>query len=469
MKTLSPLVFIITSLMVPVISAASQNWTMVETARDKGHLLSPVDTATVPSVEAAIIALDPTQQFQEIIGFGGALTESSAWVLAQLTPEKCLEVIRRYYDPKEGIGYTLARTHLNSSDFSLSMWALDETPGDYELHDFTLEPMRRWLMPLLHDAAQITGTDCFKLIVSPWSPPAWMKTNFRMDDGGSLWGEYAPSWANYYVKFVEAMRHEENLKVWAFTVQNEPEAKQVWESCLYPPEQERNFVRDHLGPAMERAGLTDVKLIAHDHNRDILEAHADATLGDPATAKYLWGLGLHWYVSNDFEVSSRVHAKYPDKAILFTEGCWEGGKNLGRWEHGEGYARQMIGDMSNWVCGYIDWNIVLDQRGGPNHVGNFCDAPVLVDTNTKEIRYTPAFFYIAHFSKFVIPGAHRIASSGGPAELQSIAFANPDGSLVTIVLNETAAAVAFSLSANGDPRACSIAAHAIQTYVTTLN
>ncbi len=469
MKTRYSLLPVLFTLIAPVISSAAPIWTVYETARDTGRLLAQVEAPAASSATSPVIALDPAQHFQEIVGFGGALTESSAWVLAQLSPEKRLEVLRRYYDPTEGIGYTLARTHLNSCDFSLSMWALDETPGDYELHDFTLEPMRRWLMPLLHDAEQITGPNRFKLIVSPWSPPAWMKTNFRMDDGGSLRSEYAAPWANYYVKFVEAMRREENLNVWAFTIQNEPEAKQVWESCLYTPEQERNFVRDHLGPAMERAGLTDVKLITHDHNRDILEAHADATMGDPATAKYLWGLGLHWYVSNDFEVSSRVHAKYPDKPILFTEGCWEGGENLGRWEHGEGYARQMIGDMSNWVCGYVDWNIVLDQRGGPNHVGNFCDAPVLVNTDTKEVRYTPAFFYIAHFSKFVLPGARRIASSGGPAELQSIAFANPDGSLATIVLNEKDSAVSFTLSAGDESLVCSIPARAIQTYVTTIN
>jgi glucosylceramidase len=170
-------------------------------------------------------------------------------------------------------------------------------------------------------------------------------------------------------------------------------------------------------------------------------------------------------VSNDFAASSRVHAAFPDKHILFTEGCWEGGKNIGAWEHGEGYARQMIGDFQNWVCGFIDWNIVLDQRGGPNHVGNFCDAPVIIDTRTGEVRYQSAYYYIGHFSRYVQVGARRIASSGGPATLQSIAFANPDGSLVTIVLNETGASVSFALAANGESLACAIPAHAIQSYV----
>jgi glucosylceramidase len=324
--------------------------------------------------------------------------------------------------------------------------------------------MRRWVMPLLHDANRAAGGK-LHILASPWSPPSWMKTNNRMDDGGSLRGEYAPAWAQYFVKFVQAMQSEEKLPIWALTVQNEPQAKQVWESCLYTPEQEAAFVRDHLGPALERAGLKDIKLLSLDHNRDIMEKHAAASFGAPAVAKYLWGLALHWYVSNDFAASSRVHAAYPDKPILFTEGCWEGGKTIGIWEHGEGYARQMIGDFRNWVCGFIDWNIVLDQRGGPNHVGNFCDAPVIIDTRSGEVRYQSGYYYIGHFSRYVKVGAHRIASSAGPAALQSVAFVNPDGSLVTVVLNESDSAVGFALSAAGENLACTIPAHAIQTYL----
>jgi glucosylceramidase len=291
-----------------------------------------------------------------------------------------------------------------------------------------------------------------------------MKTNNRMDDGGSLRGEYAPAWARYLVKFAQAMKEQEGLPIWALTVQNEPEAHQVWESCLYTPQQERDFVRDHLGPALAAAGLSDVKLLSLDHNRDIEEKYADASLGDPATAKYLWGLGLHWYVSEDFAASSRVHAKYPEKHILFTEGCVESGKLVGRWDNGERYARNIIGDFRNWVCGFIDWNIVLDQRGGPNHVGNFCDAPVIINTETKEVSYGSSFYYIGQFSKFVQPGAYRIASSGGPAVLQSIAFVNPDRSVVVVVLNVSDAAIDFPLELSGTTVACHIPAHAIQTY-----
>jgi len=458
---------IVSAILFAPLGLSARTWTVTETARDNSHRLSVVAAAAaVAEGSAAVtITLDPARRFQEMVGFGGALTESSAWVLGQVSPEKRTEILRRYYDPKEGNGYTLARTHINSCDFSLNQWELDPTAGDYDLLNFSLQPMRRWLLPLLHAANAAAGGK-LNILASPWSPPSWMKSNNRMDDGGSLRSEYAPAWAQYYVKFIQAMRAEK-LPVWALTVQNEPEAKQVWESCLYTPEQERAFVRNHLGPALDKAGLTDVKLLSFDHNRDIFEKFASASFGDPATAKYLWGAALHWYVSNDHAASSRVHDAHPDKHVLFTEGCFEGGSAIGAWSHGEGYARQMIGDFRNWVCGFIDWNIVLDQRGGPNHVGNFCDAPVIIDTRTGEVRYQSGYYYIGHFSRYVQPGAHRIASDGGPAPLQSVSFVNPDGSLATVVLNETDAPVSFALSAEGASLACLIPAHGIQTYLGT--
>ncbi|HLP08378.1 MAG TPA: glycoside hydrolase family 30 protein [Opitutaceae bacterium] len=450
-----------------VVSAAenSRRWSVIETARDTGHLLAPVAAPASAVTDAPSIICDPAQRFQEIVGFGGALTESAAWTLAQLPAERRDEVLRHYFDPREGIGYTLARTHINSCDFSLGSWSLDDTPGDTELRDFSLAPMRRWLLPLIHDARRVAGGERLRLLASPWSPPAWMKTNGAMADGGELRADCRDAWARFFVRFLETMQREEQIPVWALTVQNEPEAKQVWESCIYTPEAERDFVRDHLGPTLARSGFAGVKLLVHDHNRDILEAHAQATFGDPAAAQYVWGTALHWYVSDDFAASTRVHDAFPDKAILFTEGCLEGGMQPGRWDRGERYATNIIGDLRNWVCGWIDWNIALDLTGGPNHVGNLCDAPVLVDTAAGTVRYQNSFYYIAHFSRYVQPGARRIASSGGPADLQSIAFANPDGSLALIVLNATDSARDFALTVGTETLACQIPGHAIQTYL----
>jgi glucosylceramidase len=451
------------------VPGAEGAWTIFETAQANGHLL-----AEVPAVSgapgSAVITCDPSQQFQAIEGFGGALTESSAWVLAQLPADRRAEVLRRYYDPREGIGYTLARTHINSSDFSLGTWALDPVAGDTSLVHFSLDPMRKWVLPLIHETQTIAGPSHFHLLASPWSPPSWMKTNGKMTYGGTLRPEYTQAWADYLVRFIRDMETQEHIPVWALTVQNEPAATQTWESCIYSAADERDFIRDHLGPALAKSGQSGVHLCILDHNRDLIDKWTKTIYSDPAAARFVWGTAMHWYVSEDYAAPTRAHAAFPDKPTLFTEGCNDRGEAkgkfvLGMWEHGERYAHSMVNDFRNWVCGWIDWNIVLDQTGGPNHVGNFCDAPVIVDTETGATSYTPAFYYIGHFSRFVHPGAKRIGSSGGPAGLESVAFLNPDGGLAVVVLNTSNLPVEFSLSYGGAPVACRIPARAIQTYV----
>ena len=467
-----PALALLASLAVPSSRGAS-TWSVYETAKDNGHRLSDISADAVPAGTSPSVAIscDPSQQFQSIEGFGGALTESSGWVLGQLSPESRAEVIRRYYDPKEGIGYTLARTHINSCDFSIGEWSLDPVAGDTELAHFSLQPMRAWVLPLIHEAQSAAGSSNFHLLASPWSPPSWMKTNGKTTDGGSLRPEYRKAWADYFVRFVSAMDKEEHIPVWSLTVQNEPAAVQTWESCVYSAADERDFIRDHLGPDLAAAGMGGVHLCILDHNRDLMDAWTKTVYSDPAAAKFVWGAAMHWYVSEDFAAPARAHAAFPDKATLFTEGCNDRGEakgkwSLGQWDHGERYAHSMINDFRNYVCGWIDWNVVLDQTGGPNHVGNFCDAPVIVDTESGVIHYESSFYYIGQFSRFVHPGAKRIESHGGTATLETVAFSNPGGGLAVVVLNTGSSAVSFSLSAGGDTRACSIPARAIQTYVS---
>jgi glucosylceramidase len=421
---------------------------------------------------AATIVCVPSQRFQAMVGFGGALTESSGWVLAKLTPEARAEVLKRYYDPSVGIGYTLARTHINSCDFSLGVWALDPVDGDTKLEHFSLEPMRRWVLPLIHEAQTAAGAANFHLLASPWSPPAWMKTNGQMAHGGGLKPEDRQAWADYLVRFIHEMGSEENIPVWALTVQNEPAANQTWESCIYSAGEERDFVRDHLGPALALAGLQDVHLCVLDHNRDLFDEWTKTIYGDREAARYVWGTAMHWYVSEDYAAGTRAHSAFPDKAILFTEGCCDRGEeagpwSVGRWEHGERYAHSMINDFKNWVCGWIDWNIALDQEGGPNHVGNFCDAPVIVDTKTLAVSYQSSYYYIGHFSRFVHPGAVRIESHGGPAGLESVAFQNADGTVAVVVLNTGSSPVGFGVDVGSGALSCAIPGHSIQTYVRT--
>ena len=449
-------------------TATIRSWTLYETARDNGRRLAraPLSAGRQVVPGEPVVRLDPAFAFQEIIGFGGALTESAGWCLSQLPPALRSEVLHAYFDQVHGIGYTFARTHINSCDFSLGSWALADTPGDHALANFDLTPMRRWVTPLLHEAKELGGVD-LRFLCSPWSPPAWMKTNGSMLNGGKLREDCRDTWARYYVRFLEAMHAEEGIDFWGLTVQNEPAATQVWESCIYSPEEERDFVRDHLGPALAASAHRDVKLLTFDHNRDILENYAGAVFSDPEAARYVWGAALHWYVSEDFAATSRLLAKFPDKHVLFSEGCWEGGAKPGQWDRGSRYARNIIGDLKHGVCGWIDWNIALDIRGGPNHVGNLCDAPVLIDPKTQEVHFQSSFYYIGHFSKFVRPGARRIDCTAADGGLDAIAFRNTDGTLAVVVHNPGAEGVSFALACGAEILPASIPGHAIQTYIAS--
>ena len=367
-----------------------------------------------------------------MLGFGGAFTEAAAHSLSLISPEKRKEIIHRYFDPAEGLGYRFGRTHINSCDFSLGNYTYIED-GDTSLESFSIDREKKLVIPLIQEAKEVAGGE-LSIVASPWSPPSWMKTNGEMNNGGKLFPEFQSVWADYYSKYIEAME-EEGIGIWGLTIQNEPEAKQVWDSCLYTGEEERDFIKDHLGPSLEKHGHGDVKVIIWDHNRDVIHERAKAVLSDPEAAKYVWGTGVHWYVSEEFENLSKVHHDFPDKHLIFTEGCIEGGVRPGAWDTGERYGRNIMGDLNNYLEAWIDWNIVLNEEGGPNHVGNYCDAPVIVDTVNDEVRYNSSYYYIGHFSKYIKVGARRIGCQISNDAVSAASFENPDGEIVVIVMN----------------------------------
>lgn len=379
------------------------------------------------------IEIDPSQKFQTLIGFGGAFTEAATYTLAQVDKKQRRQVLESYFDPKNGLGYVLGRVHINSCDFSLENYDY-VTEGDLTLKSFDISRELKHVIPTIKEAEAIAGQK-ISLLASPWSPPAWMKTNKSMNHGGELLPEYYDVWAKYYVKFIDAFK-KEGLSIDYVSVQNEPAAKQIWDSCLYTAEQERDFVKDYLGPILHQAH-PDVKIIIWDHNRDILVERGDIVYKDQAAREHVWGTGVHWYVSEAFENLSKLHHLHPDKHLLFTEGCIEGGPRVGDWSTGERYARNMIGDFRNYCEGYIDWNLALNEQGGPNHVGNFCDAPVICDTLNNTVHYNSSHTYISHFSRHLPVGSRRIASEGSEKELQHVAFETPDGSIVLVILNES--------------------------------
>ena len=352
---------------------------------------------------------------------------------------------------------------MNSCDFALGNYAHVPTPGDVELEGFSIDRDRQALLPFIQAAQGVAGRP-LKLLVSPWSPPAWMKTNGQMNGGGSLLPQYRQAWARCFVRFIQAYA-QEGVPVWGVSVQNEPAATQRWDSCLYSAEEERDFVRDHLGPELAAAGLGGIRIIAWDHNRDRLVERASVVLSDPEAARYVWGTGFHWYGENHFDQVQLLHDAWPDKQLLFTEGCQEGGPHTGSWDLGERYAHAMVNDLNRWTVGWIDWNLVLDETGGPNHVGNLCSAPVLADRQSGSLLHQSSYHYIGHFSRFVQPGARRVLCAASRQDLEATAFLNPDGGSATVVLNRTREALAFALSIDGAPLLASLPPRSIATYL----
>jgi len=438
------------------------------TARDTDDRLKPQQTLALQEKgvnQPLIITVDPSRRFQVMEGFGGAFTEAAAVTLQKLRPAHRARVLQAYFDRTEGHGYTLCRTHINSCDFALGNYAYAEVPGDVEFKHFSIDRDRRALLPLIHDARKIAG-EGLKIFATPWSPPAWMKTNGQMNCGGQLKPEYRDAWARYYVRFIHEYA-KEGVPIWGLSIQNEPAATQPWDSCVYTAEEERDFVRDHLGPTLHAAGLGHVKIIIWDHNRDIMVERVRVAYDDPAAARYIWGAGFHWYVNDKFENVQLVHDAWPDKQLIFTEGCQEGGPHIGEWALGERYGRSMINDLNRWTVGWVDWNLVLDETGGPNHVGNFCSAPIIADTKKDELLFQSSYYYIGHFSRFIRPGAQRILCATNRDDVEATAFANPDGTLAVVVMNRTDVGQPLGLSLPGRAASSTIPAHSIATYVVS--
>jgi glucosylceramidase len=415
------------------------------------------------------VFVDPSKSYQEFLGIGAALTDASAETFAKLPPEKQKAFLTAYFDKEKGIGYTLARTNIHSCDFSSGSYTYVKD-GDKELKTFSVEHDKKFRIPFIKEAIKAAGGS-LTLYGSPWSPPAWMKDNNDMLHGGKLKPGFYQSWANYYTRFIKAYE-QEGIPVWGISVQNEPMATQRWESCIYTAEEERDFLKNFLGPTMHKEGFAGKKIIVWDHNRDLIYQRAHTYFDDPEAAKYAWGIGFHWYEDWSggqpmFDNVALVNKAFPDKNILFTEGCAESFDSTRylHWGLGEEYGRSMIHDFNSGAVGWTDWNILLDETGGPNHVQNFCFAPVHADTRSGQLIYTNSYYYIGHFSKFIKPGARRIISSPSRSQLLSTAFKNTDGSIVVVVMNQGPVKSPFSLWIDGMAAETLALPHSINTYV----
>jgi glucosylceramidase len=424
-----------------------------------------------PLETEASILVNKDRLHQTFVGIGAALTDAAAETFYKLDKDQQDLFMEAYYSPDKGIGYSLGRTTIHSCDFSSGSYTyIDE--GDAALKSFNIDHDQKFRLPFTKRAIEAAG-GVLPMYASPWSPPSFMKTNGSMLKGGKLKPEFYQAWANYYVKFIETYE-KEGIPIWGLSIQNEPMATQTWESCIYTAEEERDFVKNFLGPTLENSGMGDKKVIVWDHNRDLLFERANVILSDPEASKYVWGTGFHWYEdwkdgTPMFKNVAAVNDAYPDKKLIFTEGCNEK-YDVKRIKEddpklAERYGKAMINDFNNGTVAWTDWNILLDQTGGPNHVGNFCFAPVHGDTNTGKLLFTRSYYYIGHFSKFIRPGAKRISTGTTSNKLSATSFLNEDGSVVVVAMNDSDDKLDYMLSIDQQTAKLSMPAHAIQTIV----
>ncbi|MBV4360327.1 glycoside hydrolase family 30 protein [Pinibacter aurantiacus] len=455
-------------------SAANKTVTVYTTAENTDLRLSQNGTLSFsplaqPLETQPCIFVDPARKFQTFMGVGGALTDASAETFAKLPKDKQQELLKAYYNTNSGIGYTIGRTTIHSCDFSSDSYTY-VTNEDASLSTFNVAHDEKYRIPLIKQAIAAAGGK-LTLYATPWSPLAWMKDNNDLLHGGKLKPEARQTWANYYVKFIKTYEAK-GIPIWGLSAQNEPMAKQTWESCIYTAEEERDFIKSYLGPTLQKNGLGGKKLIAWDHNRDLAYQRASTILSDPEAAKYVWGIGFHWYETwtgsaMQFDNIKMVNDAFPGKNLIFTEGCKEkfNMDSIHNWSLGEKYGNSMINDFNCGTVAWTDWNILLDEHGGPNHVGNFCFAPVHANTQTGELIYTNAFYYIGQFSKFIRPGAKRISTASSRDFLETTAFQNNDGSIVVVVMNRTDKKLDYNLWINGAAAKATSLPHSISSLV----
>lgn len=418
-----------------------------------------ITTVFDEDIESPLISIHPDIEYQEIKGFGGAFTEAAAVTLNKLSDANKKKIIELYFDTENGIGYNFGRVHMNSCDFAEGNYACVKE-NDETLETFNIERDKKAVIPMIKDAMEYAGD--LEMFVSVWSPPAYMKTNGEMNRGGKLKGEYFELWSEFYVKFIEAYRNE-GINITTASVQNEPKAAPTWDSCVYTAEEERDFVKNYLGKKMQDC---NVKLLFWDHNKERVVERARVMMSDKEASKYIGGIAFHWYSGDHFEQLEMVHKLYPDIDLVFSEGCYE--YSLGQSDAvkiGEKYAHDMIGNFNNYCNIFCDWNLLLDEKGGPNHVGNFCAAPIMADTKNDKVYIHDSYYYIGHFSKFVKKGARRIGSSKWSDILDTVSFKNPNGEIVTVVLNRSDKSEKFSILIGTQRADLTAEAHSIATYI----
>mmetsp|Transcript_38158 Transcript_38158/g.85474 ORF Transcript_38158/g.85474 Transcript_38158/m.85474 type:complete len:488 (+) Transcript_38158:41-1504(+) len=400
------------------------------------------------------VSISANSPQQKVMGFGGAFTEASAIHFKSLSAAKQEEVLELYFG-RTGHQYTVGRVPINSCDFSPQSYSFDDAADDFEMAQFDKEVTHdrdNGMIDFVRAASTKAQSIGNNVVVygSPWSPPSWMKTGNHAMVGSAMPclksdPRYHEAWAKYLSEWMTAYE-KAGVEVWGLTVQNEPAfySNNGWEACSYTAAEERDFIKNHLGPQLESDfGEGGKKIMMFDWNKDSLVDWADTILSDAEAAKYVWGVGLHWYSGDFFDQVWYVSHNY-DKPVLGTEGCncdYDLPNYPDDWSRAARYAHDIIGDMTNGVIGWTDWNLLLDVEtqsgsGGPNHAGNNCFAQIHVVGGELEI--TPSYYAYGHFSRYLTPGSvvfPYTASGWGSSNVEGLSARRPDGSWVMILLN----------------------------------
>lgn len=483
-------------------------------AGDNLKLVDKEDQTNSPAAQEAIeLNINPDKKYQEYIGFGASFTESSAWNLATIPVDQRKAVLTKLFSPTDGAGFTLTRTHINSCDYSNNHYTYvndgDESLASFSIEEdlkgfngqeneqvkgIVLEDEKYDLIPMILEAKSIPGAK-FNIIASSWSPPSWMKTGETSKmTNGTLLPKYYGTWAKYLSKYVTAYQ-EQGIHLWGITPQNEPlhahDAR--WDSNGFTAEQGRDFLRDHLGPQLVKDGhlnlnnLEDgLRVVIYDHNKATMNDYVTPTYEDPKAAQYAWGTGFHWYACSELEANDwfaddleKLYTTWPNKGMIHTESSididaadpigqyWrESTDYAGKFVPFDTYAYDIITNLNHGTQGYIEWCIILSNEGKPNPYDNFNSAPVLINPQTDEVIYTPLYYLLSHFSKFIRPGAKRIElqASAKKGIAHTVAI-NPDGSIALVVFNRNNELQHLEVSIKGNTRKVSIGPRTIQTLV----
>lgn len=435
----------------------------IYTSKETGERFAVKELSGDTESGQQLLAVHTGRKRQQILGFGGAFTDTSAMALMHMSPKLQEEALTAYFDTENGLGYNMGRVPVGGCDFSSVPYSEDETAGDTALEDFTIEQDRRGILPLIRAAKEKMREDTELLLYAlPWSPPGWMKTNGKMNWGGALLPEYYPVMAEYLVKFLRAY-DEEGVHFWGMAPQNEPTEVQRWPSCEYSGVEEQRFLKQYLIPTLGRAGYGNLKLLFWDCNKDLLRSRAREMLSDPEIYHAVFGAAFHWYSGDYFEELDAVHEEFPDTQLLSTECCVVMPEDLQDWSVGERYAHDMIGNFNHWTCAWMDWNLYLDQNSGPGIADNPCAAPIILDEARQKVIRMSSYYYVGHFSRYVHRGANVLETEA--EMLEGCAFENPDGSIAAVLMNRSNATVKGNIFVDGKPYCVELGPHSIGTLL----